>query len=195
MVGNECIKYDDLPKIVSFDEAIAKRHVMPMAYGKEPDPDKKVIEVTRDGSDLNWLNNPDVAPPGQTVLTGTMRTHAQAHFYMETMCAMAMPGSYDEMTVFSSTQNPNGDQSQISRVLGIKANQVTLRVEQLGGGFGGKQNRAVFIGAMAALASKKMRRPVLIKFDRKTDMQLVGKRHPHISDYHVGYKTMARLRA
>ena len=194
-ISSECIAYEDLPSIISFDEAIAKQNVMPMGFGKAPDPTKKVIEVTRDGSDTTWLADPSKPLAGQTVLAGTMRTHAQAHFYMETMCAMAMLGSYDEVSVYSSTQNPNGDQAQIARVLGIKANQVTLHVEQLGGGFGGKQNRSVFIGAMAALAAKKSRRPVSIKFDRKTDMQMVGKRHPHISDYHVCYQDDGTLTA
>src|SRR5262249_42172667 len=157
-----------------------KKHVMPMAGNKAPDPTKKVIDVIRHGSDAKWLENPKQPLNGGTIISGTMRTTAQAHFYMETGCAMAIPGSYDEVTIHSSPQNPNADQGQIARVLGIKANQVTIRVEQLGGGFGGKQNRAVFIAAMAAVASKKYRRPVMVKFDRATDMQNVGKRHPHI---------------
>jgi xanthine dehydrogenase/oxidase len=60
----------------------------------------------------------------------------------------------NRLLTISSNQNPNGDQAQIARVLGIKANQVTIRVEQLGGGFGGKQSRFAFIGAMAVLAAK-----------------------------------------
>lgn len=185
-VGAECISYEDLPAVISFDDAIAKGHVMAMP-GKAPDPKQKLIDVVRLGSNREWLENTGVPLDGGTVLTGTMRTTAQSHFYMETCCALVMPGSYDEMLVFSSTQNPNADQAQIARVLGIKAAQVTIRVEQLGGGFGGKQNRAVFIGAMAAIACKKVRRPVLLKLDRETDMHVVGKRHPHISDYTVCY--------
>jgi xanthine dehydrogenase/oxidase len=181
------IKYENLSAIVSFDEAIEKKHVMPMAYGKEPDPTKPVIEIVRHGSDQAWVDNPTKPMNGGTLVSGTMRTHAQEHFYMETMCAMAIPGSYDEMTVHSSTQNPNGDQAQIARALGIHSNQITVRVEQLGGGFGGKQNRAVFPGAMVALAARKMRRPVIIKLSREADMVFSGKRHPHISDYHASY--------
>lgn len=186
-VGSECITYEDLPAIVSFDEAIAKKNVMPVLPGKQPDPTKKVLEVIREGSNKDWLSDPTKPLDGGNVVAGTMRTQAQSHFYMETGSALAIPGSYDEVTVFNSTQNPNADQGQIARVLGIHANQVTVRVEQLGGGFGGKQNRAVFIGAMAALACKVTHRPVLVKFDRETDMQNVGKRHPHISDYHACY--------
>jgi xanthine dehydrogenase/oxidase len=187
-LDEQLIRYEELSAVVSFDEAIEKKHVMPMAYGKEPDPTKPVIEIIRHGSDQTWVANPKSPLSGGTVVSGTMRTHAQEHFYMETMCAMAIPGSYDEMTVHSSTQNPNGDQAQIGRALGIHSNQITVRVEQLGGGFGGKQNRAVFPGAMVAIAARKMRRPVIIKLSREADMVFSGKRHPHISDYHACYE-------
>jgi xanthine dehydrogenase/oxidase len=186
-VSSECIRYEDLPAVVSFDKAIAEKHVMPKGAGLAPDPAHKHFEVTREGSNEKWLVDPTKALPGSTVVSGTMRTHAQSHFYMETMCALAMPGNYDNMTILSSTQNPNGDQAQIARVLGVKANRITIRLEQLGGGFGGKQNRAVFIGAQTAVAASKVRRPVRVLFDRETDMQTVGKRHPHTSDYHVSY--------
>ena len=63
------------------------------------------------------------------------------------MCALAIPGMYDQMTIYNSTQNPNGDQSRIARALGVQANQVTVIVEQIGGGFGGKQHRAGLVGA------------------------------------------------
>ena len=62
------------------------------------------------------------------------------------------------------------------------------RVEQLGGGFGGKQNRSAFIGAAAAVAARKLRRPVRLVYDRETDMQAVGKRHPYLSEYRVAFR-------
>lgn len=192
-VTEECITYTELPAIISFEEAIEKKHVLPYMPGKAPDPTKKVLEVTRHGSETAWLDDTSKPMPGHRIVRGTMRTHAQSHFYMETACALALPGSYDEIVVFSSTQNPNSDQFQISKALGIKANQVTVRVEQLGGGFGGKQNRAVFIGAMVAIAAKKHRRPILLRLDRKTDMNLIGKRHPHISDYVACYNDDGKI--
>ena len=185
--GKEYVKYDVLPALVSFDEAIEKQNTMPFGVNMDRDPERKVIEVTRPGSNSAWLKDTSKPMDGQTLLSGTMRTHAQAHFYMETACAMAIPGNYDEILIHSSTQNPNGDQVQIAKVLGIRSNQVTIMVNQLGGGFGGKQNRAVFIGAMAAVAAKTVRRPVFLKLDRQTDMRMIGKRHPHISDYKICY--------
>ena len=131
--------------------------------------------------------------PGALVVSGTMTTGAQAHFYLETFNALAIPGSYDEMTVVASTQNPNGDQATIARALGVRINQVDVRVGQLGGGFGGKQNRACFIGAAAAVAARKLRRPVRVVHDRRTDMHMVGKRHPYRSDYRIAIDDEGRL--
>ena len=99
------------------------------------------------------------------------------------MCALAIPGTYDQMTVHNSTQNPNGDQARIARALGVEANQVTVLVEQIGGGFGGKQHRAGIVGAQAAVAARKLNRPVRLLYDRATDTLMVGKRHPYLGDY------------
>ncbi len=69
----------------------------------------------------------------------------------------------------------------------MKANHVTICLEQIGGGFGGKQNRAVFTGAMAAVAARKLKRPVRVALDRATDTQLIGKRHPYLGRYQVAF--------
>ncbi len=113
---------------------------------------------------------------------------------MEPSCALAIPGAYGQITIHNSTQNPNGDQAQIARVLGVKANQVTVCLEQIGGGFGGKQNRAVFTGALAAVAARKLRRPVRVAFDRSMDTQLIGKRHPYLGTYDVAFSDDGTLR-
>jgi len=106
---------------------------------------------------------------------------------METMCALALPEAYDQMTVYCSTQNPNGTQSTIAKALGVNLNQITLVIEQIGGGFGGKQHRSNIVGAQAAVAAYKLRLPVRLVYDRSTDMQAVGKRHPYFGEYHVAY--------
>ena len=56
---------------------------------------------------------------GVVAASGAVRTGAQAHFYLETMSIVAIPGMYDQMTIHSSTQNPNGDQNNIARALGF----------------------------------------------------------------------------
>jgi xanthine dehydrogenase/oxidase len=189
-IEQECIAYEDLPAVLTLEEAIAQNTAMPMIRkAKDPDEDvqQRMPALTRAGSDLEWLANPKEPLPGTEVATGTVRTGPQAHFYLETMCALAVPGMYDQMTIYSSTQNPNGDQARIARALGTQANQVTMIVEQIGGGFGGKQHRAGIVGAQAAVAARKLNRPIRLLYDRATDTVMVGKRHPYQGDYHIAY--------
>jgi xanthine dehydrogenase/oxidase len=187
-VGAECVAYEDLPAILTLSDAIAAHSLIdpPRGFPSHPEHDRHVL-ITRAGSDAEWLADPTKAHPGTTTLGGQLLTGAQAHFYMEPGCALAIPGPYGQMTIHSSTQNPNGDQAQIAQALGVKANQVTVCLEQIGGGFGGKQNRAVFIAAAAAIAARKVRRPVRLAFDRATDTQLIGKRHPYLGSYQVAF--------
>src|SRR5262249_45059022 len=187
-IEQECIAYEDLPAVLTLDEAVAKNTAMRMIR-KAADPDEDVQQripaLTRDGSNLDWLRDPSTGLPDTEQVSGSMQTGAQAHFYLETMCALAVPGMYDQMTVYSSTQNPNGDQARIARALGIKANQVTVCIEQIGGGFGGKQHRAGIIGAQVAVAARKLNRPIRLLYDRATDTLMVGKRHPYQGTYHL----------
>ena len=189
-IEKECIAYEDLPAIVTLDEAIANNTAMPMirkAKDPDADPAARIPALTRPGSDLEWLGNPKRGLPNMEQVSGTARTGPQAHFYLETMCALAVPGMYDHLTIYNSTQNPNGNQSAVARALGIKANQVTVIVEQIGGGFGAKQHRPALPAAQAAVAARKLNRPVRLLYDRATDMLMVGKRHPYLGEYHVAF--------
>lgn len=195
-VAADFVAYEDLPSILTLEEAIERRALVdpPKGFPSHPEHDRHVL-VTREGSDTGWLDDPSVPRDGTSWLHGEFQTGAQVHFYLETNCALAIPGAYDEMTIHSSTQNPNGDQAQIARVLDVKANQITIRFEQIGGGFGGKQNRAVFTSALAAVAARKVRRPVRVVFDRSTDTQFMGKRHPYHGTYDVAYADDGTLHA
>lgn len=191
-IETECIAYEDLPAVISIEDAIEKNTEMPMirkAANADEDIQQRIPTITRDGSNAEWLKNPKKAMPGTEVVSGVFRTSSQAHFYMETMCALAVPDAYDQMTVYCSTQNPNGTQATIARALGVKVNQITVAIEQIGGGFGGKQHRANIIGAQVAVAAYKLRLPVRLVYDRSTDMQAIGKRHPYLGEYHVAFTT------
>ncbi len=182
--------YEDLLAVITIEEAIKQNTEMPMirkSANADEDIQQRIPTITRDGSNEEWLKNPKKPMPGTEVVSGIFRTSSHAHFYMETMCAMAVPDAYDQMTVYCSTQNPNGTQATIARALGVSLNQITVVIEQIGGGFGGKQHRANIVGAQAAVAAYKLRLPVRLVYDRSTDMQMVGKRHPYLGEYHVAY--------
>jgi xanthine dehydrogenase/oxidase len=47
-------------------------------------------------------------------------------------------------------------------------------MRRMGGGFGGKETRSVFVGLCAAVAAVKLQRPVKICIDRDVDMAITG---------------------
>lgn len=76
-------------------------------------------------------------------LTGTLLVGGQEHFYLETNCCMAIPSTDDqELTLYSSTQNPSKTQELAALALGIDASHVTCHVKRMGGAFGGKESRS-----------------------------------------------------
>ena len=143
-------------------------------------------DVSRKGSRL--VEQPDERLDGAEIVHGTVRTGAQMHFYIETMCAFSIPGPYDQMTIYNSTQNPNGNQASVARVLGVRANQVSVVVEQIGGGFGGNSIGRDARGPRPPLGAW-LQRPVRLLYDRATDSLMVGKRHPYLGEYHVACTT------
>jgi xanthine dehydrogenase/oxidase len=196
-IEKECIAYDDIsPAVITLADALKYKTEMPMIL-KSSDPDEDVNQrmptIERSGSNQDWLQNPSKAMPGTSVAHGSVKTPATAHFYLETNIALAVPGSYHQMTVYSSTQNPNGTQSQIARALGVPNNQITVLLEQIGGGFGAKQHRADIVAAQAAVGARKHNRAVRLLYDRATDMQMIGKHHPYTGDYWVAFKDDGKI--
>lgn len=198
-VENDCIAYKDRPATITMADARKNKTEMPMVL-KALDPDADVNQrlptIERNGSNQEWLKNPTKPMPGipgARVATGTVVTPATAHFYMETNCALAIPGPYNQITVHSSTQNPNGTQGFIAKALGIPLNQVTVLVEQIGGGFGGKQHRGGIVAAQAAVAARSLNRPVRLLYSRETDMQMIGKHHPYEGEYYVSYSDDGKI--
>ena len=65
-IEQECIAYEDLPAVLTLDEAIAQDTAMPMIR-KASDPDEDVQQripaLTRAGSNLDWLGDPSAAFP------------------------------------------------------------------------------------------------------------------------------------
>ena len=91
-----------------------------------------------------------------------------AHASMEPPVAVA---DYRDgkVTVWAPTQDPQGIQQIVARLVGIKPEEVTCHVTLLGGGFG----RKTFpdFAAEAAVLSKKVGRPVKVVWSREDDIK------------------------
>ncbi len=119
------------------------------------------------------------------VVSGSLSSGPQEHFYFETQRALALPSEHDAMKVIASAQAPGAFQHHLAEVLGIPMHKVELEIRRLGGGFGGKESTAVWIVA-PALAAFLLKRPVKLVLERNDDIATTGKRHAYQYDYKLG---------
>ena len=47
----------------------------------------------------------------------------------------------------------------------------------MGGGFGGKESQSALFACVAAVAARKLKRPVKLRLDRDDDFLITGRRH------------------
>jgi hypothetical protein len=73
-------------------------------------------------------------------------------------------------------QDPSKHQKIISSVLGIPMHKIVSKTKRLGGGFGGKETRAIPWNCVAAVAAYNSKRAVRLVLDRDEDMQMTGER-------------------
>ncbi|MEM8819645.1 MAG: xanthine dehydrogenase molybdopterin binding subunit [Pseudomonadota bacterium] len=128
-------------------------------------------------------------------LDGRMVIGGQDHFYLEGHIALAIPGEDGDMTVWSSTQHPSEVQHMVAHTLGVSSSAVTVKVRRMGGAFGGKETQSNLFACIAAIAARRLGRPVKIRPDRDDDMLATGKRHDFVVDYSVGYAPSGRITA
>ncbi|WBU57961.1 xanthine dehydrogenase molybdopterin binding subunit [Paracoccus sediminicola] len=120
-------------------------------------------------------------------IKGRIAVGGQDHMYLEGQIAFAIPGEDEDVIVNCSTQHPSEAQHMVAHVLGVPSHSVTINVRRMGGGFGGKESQMNIFAVVAAMAAKKLNRPVKIRPDRDQDMTATGKRHDFVIDYDVAF--------
>ncbi|KAL7152035.1 hypothetical protein ABFS83_04G070400 [Erythranthe nasuta] len=181
---NAVVDYDTEgldPPILTVEEAVEKSSffdVPPFAYPKQVGDFAK-----------------GMAEADHTILSAEIRLGSQYYFYMETQTALAIPDEDNCMVVYSSIQCPEFAHRVIATCLGVPENNVRVLTRRVGGGFGGKALKAIPVATACALAAHKLRRPVRIYLDRKTDMIVAGGRHPMKITYTVGFKSDGKITA
>jgi selenium-dependent xanthine dehydrogenase len=109
------------------------------------------------------------------VLEQTFNTSITEHAFLEPECSIARPISDGRIEIYVGSQIPYADRSQTARVLAIPEDQVRIRGQFMGGGFGGKEDIAGQIHA--ALLAQATGRPVKLLFDRHESLLIHPKRH------------------
>ena len=126
-------------------------------------------------------------------LHGTLEVGGQEHFYLEGQVAYVLPQEQSQWLIYSSTQHPGEIQHWVAHALGINNHAVRVECRRLGGGFGGKETQSGHMAVWAAVAARKLQRPVKLRLDRDDDFLITGKRHPFAYDYTVGFDGTGRI--
>ena len=126
-------------------------------------------------------------------LEGTLSVGGQEQFYLEGQISYAIPTENDGLRVHCSTQHPSEMQHAVAHALGLHAHHVQVECRRMGGGFGGKESQSALFACVAAVAAKKLKRPVKLRVDRDDDFLVTGRRHGFEYAYEVGYDDEGRV--
>ena len=165
----------ELPPILTIDEAMAAKSFVMPAKG-----------ITRG-------NASEAIAKAPHKVKGSTETGQQEQFYMEGQITYAVPREDGQLTLYSSTQHPDGNQREAAAALNLSTNDVEVICRRMGGGFGGKEGNASIFSQSAALAAFKLQKPVKLRVNRDDDMMITGKRHDFRIDYEVGYDDEGRI--
>ncbi|XP_010520495.1 PREDICTED: indole-3-acetaldehyde oxidase [Tarenaya hassleriana] len=169
------------PPILSVEDAVEKSSFFPVPPFLYPQP----VGDTSKG----------MAEAEHRILNSEVRLGSQYFFYMETQTALAVPDEDKCMVIYSSIQNPQFAHSTIAACLGVPEHNIRVITRRVGGGFGGKTQKAIPVATACAVAANTLQRPVRIYVNRKTDMIMTGGRHPMKITYSVGFKSSGKITA
>ena len=165
----------ELPAILTIDEAMAQQSFVMPSKG-----------ITRGDAPAAIANAPHR-------LQGQTHCGQQEQFYLEGHITYAVPREDGQLTLYVSTQHPDGNQREAAAALNLTTNDVEVICRRMGGGFGGKEGNASIFSQSAALAAFKLQKPVKLRVNRDDDMMITGKRHDFRIDYDVGFDDTGRI--
>ena len=169
------VNVKELPAILTIDEAMAAQSFVMPPKG-----------ITR-GTPAEAIKNAPHTIKGQTTCG------QQEQFYLEGQITYAVPREDGQLTLYVSTQHPDGNQREAAAALNLTTNDVEVICRRMGGGFGGKEGNASIFSQSAALAAFKLQKPVKLRVNRDDDMMITGKRHDFRIDYEAGFDDQGRI--
>ena len=126
-------------------------------------------------------------------LKGSFEVGGQEQFYLEGQISYAIPRESGGMQVHCSTQHPSEMQHLVAHALGVRSHAVQVECRRMGGGFGGKESQSALFACVAAIAARRLNRPVNLRLDRDDDFMITGRRHCFSYDWEVGYDDEGRV--
>jgi xanthine dehydrogenase large subunit len=177
--AKEFVDIETLPAVLTVREAHAAR-----SYVVPP------MHLTRESTPGALRGALDRAPHK---LRGSFVQGGQEQFYLEGQISYAVPLEDGGMRVHCSTQHPTEMQHVVAHALGGAAHAVLVECRRMGGGFGGKESQSALFACVAAVAARRLNRPVKLRPDRDDDFMITGRRHGFEFDYEVGYDDAGRM--
>ncbi len=165
----------ELPALLTIEEALeAKSFIMPAKGITRGKPAEAIESAPRK-------------------ITGSTYCGQQEQFYLEGQITYAVPREDDQLTLYVSTQHPDGNQREAAAALNLTTKDVEVICRRMGGAFGGKEGNASIFSQSAALAAHLLKKPVKLRVNRDDDMMITGKRHDFRIDYTVGFDNEGRI--
>jgi xanthine dehydrogenase/oxidase len=187
-VSMDCIAYATQAPVLTIADAIAQGEIFP----DQPPYPVHIWKVRRPNSDLDWATEAGPAVLRGvpcTVVTGEQQSGAQLHFYMETQACLVTADERNEIVAYPSSQSPDAVHGGVTSTLAIPASHVDVKIERVGGGYGGKTTRSPYVASAVAVAAWKHFRPVKLAARRENDSAMIGHRHPLYGQYAVAIAT------
>jgi xanthine dehydrogenase large subunit len=165
----------ELPALLTIEEALeAQSFIMPAKGITRGKPAEAIAKAPRK-------------------ITGSTYCGQQEQFYLEGQITYAVPREDDQLTLYVSTQHPDGNQREAAAALNLTTKDVEVICRRMGGAFGGKEGNASIFSQSAALAAHLLKKPVKLRVNRDDDMMITGKRHDFRIDYTVGFDDSGRI--
>jgi CO/xanthine dehydrogenase Mo-binding subunit len=117
------------------------------------------------------------------VVKGEYKIAPRDHGYIERESAIGIPEEDGGVTVITQQQNPHVVQRNVARVLSIPTDLVRIVQPFIGGSFGGKNDMGIVLASQVALATHKLKRPILLHYSREESLERHSKSESAIIEY------------
>lgn len=165
-----------LPTVLSIEEALnGKTEVNPAFAGN----------ICSDVS-LRHGNADKAIHEAEVVVDATYDTAIVEHAYIEPEVMTVIPLENGRLEIKGATQHPFYIKQVVCDALDIPDDMVVVRPDTLGASFGGKVEISAAMAARAAVATKKLNRPVQYVLSRKESITQSHKRHGISSHVRLG---------
>jgi CO/xanthine dehydrogenase Mo-binding subunit/aerobic-type carbon monoxide dehydrogenase small subunit (CoxS/CutS family) len=181
------VQYEILPAV--FDPEAAMRSDAPLLH------DKGIAAYGNVYVDIHGEvgSTADGFVAADVVHEGIYSTSRVQHVHLETHGSIAWTAPDGRIHVRTSSQAPFIAQQKLCHIFGLRARDVHVFTERVGGGFGGKQE--MLTEDLCVLATMKTGRPVKWEFTREEQFAGATTRHPMITKVRLGARSDGTLTA